>query len=54
MDYKTCEAFLTKEFEVKLCLEYLQRCMDLAVLLKEKQMIQVLTQLKVVFGKSKI
>lgn len=53
VDYKTCETFLRKDFEVDLCLQYLQRCMDLAVQLKEKQMIQVLTQLKAVFAKSK-
>lgn len=49
VDYKTCEAFLRKKFEVQLCLDYLQLCMNLAVQLKEKEMIQVLTQLMGVF-----
>ncbi len=53
VDYKTCEAFLSKSFEVDLCLQYLQCCMDLAVQLKEKQMVQVLTQLMAVYSKLK-
>lgn len=51
VDYKTCESFLAKGFEVGLCLQYLEKCLQLAIQLKEKTMQKVLSRLIDIFSK---
>ncbi len=49
LDFKTCEFFLRKKFEVQLCLSYLGKALNLAETLDEKVMVRFFKKLLELF-----